>query len=122
MTEQEKQGAPDVSGQAEDDSSAPEQQDAPEQTEQEVPPEAQEQLRAAVDTALAKPQQAQGFLNNIPDLSASGGIKDKVNGVLTAVLGGIDTLQQYKWLIPEKYIEPIQKLEDALRKVQGWLD
>jgi hypothetical protein len=92
-------------------------------TEQnEIPKEAQTQLRSAVDTALAKPQQAQGFLSNIPDLSSAGGIKDKVNNVLTAVLGGIDTLQQYKWLIPEKYIEPIQKLEDALRKVQGWLD
>ena len=87
-----------------------------------VPQEAQEQLRSAVDTALAKPQQAQGFLSNIPDLSATGGIKDKVNSVLTAVLGGIDTLQQYSWIIPQKYIEPIQKLEDALRKVQGWVD
>ena len=88
----------------------------------EVPQEAQEQLRAAVDTALAKPNQAQGFLNNIPDLSKAGGFKDNVLEVLTAVLGGIDTLQQYGWLIPDKYDEPIQKLEDALRKVQGWLD
>ena len=91
-------------------------------TENEVPQEAQEQLRAAVDTALAKPQQAQGFLNNIPDLSKAGGIKDTVLEVLTAVLGGIDTLQQYEWLLPDKYDEPIQKLEDALKKVQGWLD
>ena len=87
-----------------------------------VPQEAQQQLRSAVDTALAKPQQAQGFLGNIPDLSAAGGVKDKVNSVLTAVLGAIDTLQQYSWIIPAKYNEPIQKLEDALRKVQGWLD
>ena len=87
-----------------------------------VPQEAQEQVRAAVDTALAKPQQAQGFLGNIPDLSATGGVKDKINNVLTAVLGGIDTIQQYQWILPDKYDEPLQKLEDALRKVQGWLD
>lgn len=92
-------------------------------TEQnEIPKEAQTQIRSAVDTALAKPNQAQGFLNNIPDLSATGGIKDKVLGVLDAVLGGIDTIQQYEWILPDKYDEPIQKLEDALRKVKGWLD
>jgi hypothetical protein len=87
-----------------------------------IPNEAQAQIRSAVDTALAKPQQAQGFLSNIPDLSAAGGVKDKVNNVLTAVLGAIDTIQQYQWILPAKYQEPIQKLEDALRKVQGWLD
>jgi hypothetical protein len=87
----------------------------------EVPPEAQEQVRKAVDTALAKPSQAQGFLGGIPDLSAAGGVKDKVSGVLNAVLGGIDTIQQYSWIIPAKYQEPLQNLENALRKVSGWL-
>ena len=87
-----------------------------------VPEEAQEQLRKAVDTALAKPQQAQGFLSNIPDLSSVGDLKDKALSAITAVLGGIDTLQQYAWIIPQKYHDPIQKLEDALKKVQGWLD
>ena len=91
------------------------QQDAP-------PPEAQEQLRKAVDTALAKPGQAQGFLSGIPDLSSVGGVKDKVLSAITGVLGAIDTIQGYSWLIPAKYHEPIQKLEDALKKVQGWLD
>ena len=90
--------------------------------EQDIPPEAQEQLRKAVGDALDKPQQARGFLNNLPDLSGVGGYKDKVNDVLTTVLGAIDTLQQYQWLIPEKYRGGIQKVEDALRKVQGWLD
>ena len=89
---------------------------------EEVTPEAQEQLKKAIDKALSKPSQAQGFLNNIPDLSAVGGVKDKVLSVLTGVLGAIDTIQQYSWIIPKQYIEPIQKLEDALRKVQGWLD
>jgi hypothetical protein len=92
-----------------------------EATSNEIPEEAQAQLRNAVGDALEKPQQAQGFLNNIPDLSAAGGVKDKVNEVLTTVLGAIDTLQQYQWLIPEKYRSGIQKVEDALRKVQGWL-
>ena len=91
-------------------------------TTPDVPADAQEQLRKAVDTALAKPQAAQGFLNNLPDLSAAGGVKDKVLSVLTGVLGAIDTIQQYSWIIPKQYIEPIQKLEDALRKVAGWLD
>ena len=89
---------------------------------QEVPQEAQEQLRNAVGDALAKPQQAQGFLNNIPDLSAVGGYKDKILGVVDTVLGAIDTIQQYNWIIPAKYVDGVQKFEDALRKVRGWLD
>jgi hypothetical protein len=88
----------------------------------EVPKEAQEQLRSAVDTALAKPNQAQGFLSNIPDLSAAGGAKDKILGVVDTVLGALDTIQQYSWLIPAKYVDGVQKFEDALRKVRGWLD
>jgi len=88
----------------------------------EVPAEAQAQLHAAVDTALSSPQAAQGFLSSIPDLSALGGYKDKALSAITAVLGGIDTLQQYSWIIPGQYREGIQKLEDALKKVQGWLD
>lgn len=86
-----------------------------------ISPEAVEQLQAALNTAIDKPQQAQGFLNNIPDLSAAGGVKDKVLEVLNTVLGAIDTVQQYSWLLG-KYADPVQKLEDALRKVQGWLD
>jgi hypothetical protein len=86
-----------------------------------IPQEAQKQLSSAVDTALAKPQQAQGFLSNIPDLSAAGGIKDKVNGILDTVLGAIDTVQQYSWLLGS-YGDEIQKLEDALRKVKTWVD
>jgi hypothetical protein len=87
-------------------------------TPNEVPAEAQDQLRKALDTALNKPQQAQGFLSSIPDLSSVG---PKVAEVLTTVLGAIDTLQSYSWLLPKKYHEPVQKLEDALRKVQGWI-
>ena len=86
-----------------------------------VPPEAQAQIRAAVDTALASPTQAQGFLENLPNLSAIGEYKTKVAGVLDTMLGAIDTLQQYSWLIPGQYVGTIQKLEDALRKVRGWL-
>ena len=88
----------------------------------EVTPEAQEQLRNAVGDALAKPSQAQGFLSNIPDLSAVGGAKDKILGVVDTVLGAIDTIQQYSWIIPAKYVDGVQKFEDALRKVRGWLD
>jgi hypothetical protein len=91
-------------------------------TTPEVPAEAQDQLRKAVDTALAKPNQAQGFLSSIPDLSDLGGVKDKVVGAIDGVLGAIDTIQQYAWLIPSKYHDPIQKLEDALNKVKSWLD
>ena len=87
-----------------------------------VPTDAQQQLRAAVDTALAHPNTAQGFLNNIPDLSALGGVKDKVLEVINGVLGAINTIQQYAWIIPDQYEAPIQKLEDALTKVKGWLD
>ena len=91
-------------------------------TTPDIPADAQDQIRAAVDTALAKPTAAQGFLNNIPDLSAVGGIKDKVNDVLDGVLGAINTIQQYAWIIPDQYEAPIQKLEDALMKVKGWID
>lgn len=86
----------------------------------EVPQEAQEQLRKAIDTALAKPQQAQGFLSSIPNINV-GEAKDKVNNALDTVLGAIDTLQQYSWLLG-KYAENVQKFEDALRKVKGWID
>jgi hypothetical protein len=90
-------------------------------TPEALPADAQAQIRAAVDTALASPTQAQGFLSNLPDLSAVGGYKDKVAGVLDTALGAIDTLQQFSWLIPGQYVGTIQKLEDALRKVRGWL-
>jgi hypothetical protein len=86
-------------------------------TPNEVTPEAQAQLRKALDTALNKPNQAQGFLNKIPDLSAVG---PKVNDVLDDVLGAIDVIQQYNWLLG-KYADPLQKFEDALRKVKGWI-
>jgi hypothetical protein len=92
-------------------------------TEQtDVPVEAQAQLHAAVDTALASPGVAQGFLSNIPDLSSLGGYKDKALGAIDAVLGAINTLQQFEWIIPGQYREGIQRLEDALNKVRGWLD
>jgi hypothetical protein len=87
-----------------------------------IPADAQTQIRSAVDTALAKPQQAQGFLNNIPDLSAAGGVKDKVNEVLDGVLGALNTVMQYAWIIPDQYEAPLQKLIDALNKVKGWLN
>lgn len=88
-----------------------------------VPAEAQAQLRAAIDTALTSPTQAQGFLGLPgPDLSKLGEYKAKAAGALDTVLGAIDTLQQYSWLIPGQYQQPIQRLEDALRKVRGWLD
>jgi hypothetical protein len=91
-------------------------------TEQnQIPQAAVDQIKAALDKA-DKPQQAQGFLSGIPDLSAVGGAKDKVLEVLAGVLGAIDTIQKYSWIIPSKYHDPIQKLEDALKKVQGWLD
>jgi hypothetical protein len=91
-------------------------------TEQnELPQEAAEQVKAAIATA-DKPQQAQGFLSSIPDLSAAGGVKEKVLEILQTILGGIDTVQQYDWIIPDQYEDAIQKLEDALKKVQGWLD
>jgi hypothetical protein len=90
-------------------------------TPNDLPAEAQQQLAKAVDTALASPTQAQGFLSNIPDLSGLGGVKDKVNGILTTVLGAIDTVQQYSWLLGQ-YADEVQKLEDALRKVKAWVD
>lgn len=83
-----------------------------------VPVEAQAQLRAAVDTALSTPTAAQGFLSNIPDLS---GVKGKVGGVLDTGIGALNTLLQYKWLIPDQYEAPLQKLLDALTKVKGWV-
>jgi hypothetical protein len=85
-----------------------------------VPVEAQQQIARAIDTALAKPNQAQGFLSNIPNINL-GEAKGKVTGVLDTVLGAIDTIQQYNWILG-KYADPIQKFEDALRKVRGWLD
>lgn len=91
-------------------------------TAPDIPADAQEQIRAAVDTALAKPSAAQGFLSNVPDLSAVGGIKDKVGDVLDGVLGALNTVMQYAWIIPDQYEAPIKKLIDALTKVKGWID
>ena len=92
--------------------------DTPETGTPEITPEAQEQVKKALDTALNKPQQAQGFLNKIPDLSKVG---PKVLEVLDGVLSALDEIQKYAWVIPDKYEEPLQKLEDALRKVKGWV-
>ena len=92
-------------------------------TTPDVPEAAQAQLLAAVDTALAKPAQAQGFLGlSSPDLSSLGEYKTKATEALDTVLKAIDTLQQFSWIIPGQYSAGIQKLEDALRKVRGWLD
>jgi hypothetical protein len=87
-----------------------------------IPSDAQAQLRHAVDTALASPATAQGFLSNVPDLSKLGDVKTKTLEVIDGVLAAIDTIQKYAWLIPAKYHDPIQKLEDALTKVRGWID
>lgn len=86
-----------------------------------VSPEAQAQLYAAVDTALSKPAAAQGFLSGIPDLSKVGEYKDKMVGVLDTVLGALDIVSQYGWLIPDQYELPLKKLTEALTKVRGWL-
>jgi hypothetical protein len=88
----------------------------------EIPTAAQNQLQQAINTALERPDAAQGFLGSIPDLSKVGDIKDTVLSAITGILGAIDTLQQYAWIIPDQYEEPIQRLEDALNKVRGWLD
>lgn len=87
----------------------------------EVTPEAQEQIRKAVDQALAKPSAAQGFLGGVPDLSAAGGVKDKVTEVIDGVLGALNTVMQYAWIVPDQYEAPIKKLISALEKVKGWL-
>jgi hypothetical protein len=86
-----------------------------------VTPEAQDQVRKAVDKALASPSQAQGFLSSVPDLSAVGGIKDKVVEVIDGVLGALNTVMQYAWIVPDQYEAPIKKLIEALNKVKGWL-
>ena len=88
----------------------------------EVPVEAQAQLLAALDTALSRPTQAQGFLNNLPDLSSLGDYKAKVVSTLDSVLGALHTINGYAWLIPDQYEAPLQKLTEALEKVKGWLD
>ena len=88
---------------------------------EELTPEAREQLAHAVDTALKSPQQAQGFLSSIPDLSGIGGAKDKVLKVIDTVLAAINTVQQYSWALGS-YADDVQKIEDALTKVKGWLD
>jgi hypothetical protein len=85
---------------------------------EEVPVEVQNQIRAAVDTALAQPTQAQGFLTNIPDLS---GLKGKVGDALDTVLGALNTVNQYKWLVPDRLEPPLQQLISALEKVKSWL-
>jgi hypothetical protein len=90
--------------------------------EQDIPDDAQEQLRAAIDTALSQPKQAQGFLTKIPDLSGVGGVKDSVVDVLDKVIDAIDVALQYKWIIPDQYEKPLQALVDALTKVRGWVD
>jgi hypothetical protein len=88
----------------------------------EIPPEAQQQLQQAINVALERPDAAQGFLGSIPDLSGIGDIKTKVLDAITGILGAIDTIQTYLWIVPDQYEAPIQRLEDALNKVKGWLD
>ena len=90
-------------------------------TEPDVSVVAQEQVRNAVDTALKAPSTAQGFLSSVPDLSAAGGVKDKVTEVIDGVLGALNTVMQYAWIVPDQYEEPIKKLISALEKVKGWL-
>jgi len=89
-------------------------------TDHDVPPEAQDQIRLAVDTALSSPTQAQGFLSNIPNIDVGGARVKVVDGIDTA-LGAINTLMKYAWLIPDKYEAPLMKLSDALTKVKGWV-
>jgi len=91
-------------------------------TTSELTPEAQDQLKNAVDVALASPTAAKGFLNNIPDLSALGGVGGKVVTAIDGVLAALETVLQYKWIIPDKYEDPLEKLVQALTKVKGWLD
>jgi hypothetical protein len=94
-----------------------------EDTGNEVPVEVEAQLRAAVDTAINSPKTAQGFLGlPTPDLGALGEYKGKAIEIIDKVLAAIDTIQQYSWLIPSKYVDGVQGFEDALRKVRGWLD
>lgn len=88
----------------------------------EVPVEAQAQVLAALDTALSRPSQAQGFLSSLPDLSSVGEYKTKVVGVLDTVLDALNTINGYAWLIPDQYEAPLKKLTEALTKVKGWLD
>ena len=89
-------------------------------TDNDIPQDAQEQIRKAVDTALAKPAAAQGFLNNIPDINL-GELKDKVVSGIDTAVGLIDSLLGYAWLIPDQYEAPLAKLRDALTKVKGWI-
>lgn len=86
-------------------------------TEQ-LSPADQAQLYAAVDRAASQPEMAQGFLTSIPDL---GGLKGKVGPILDQAVGALDTLLGYKWLIPDQYEAPLEKLLAALKKVQGWI-
>lgn len=53
-----------------------------------------------------------------PDL---GGLKGKVGPILDQAVGALDTLLGYKWLIPDQYEAPLEKLLAALKKVQGWI-
>jgi len=91
-------------------------------TPDEITPEAEAQLRKAVATALSQPGKAQGFLSSVPDLSAVGGVKDKVIGGIDGILEAINTILQYKWLVPDKYEAPLQAFAEALTKVKSWVD
>jgi len=85
-----------------------------------IPPETAKQITKAVDTALKSPKQAQGFLNNIPEVNV-GELRDKVVGGIDTATGLIDQLLGYAWLIPDQYEAPLTKFRDALEKVKGWV-
>jgi hypothetical protein len=88
-----------------------------------IPAAAQNQLRAAVDTALSQPAGVRSLVApKAPDLSAVADVKDKVLEGINAVLSAIDTIQRFAWVLPPNAIGPIQTIEDALTKVRGWLD
>lgn len=88
-----------------------------------IPAEAQAQLKAAVNTALNQPTGVSGFTApKLPDLSAIGEYKDKVLEGVNAILGAIDTIQNFAWVLPPNAIGPIQLVETALQKLKGWLD
>lgn len=89
----------------------------------EIPAAAQNQLRAAVDTAMSQPAGVRSLVApKAPDLSAIADVKDKVLEGINAVLSAIDTIQRFSWVLPPNAIGPIQMIEDGLKKVKGWLD
>lgn len=81
--------------------------------------ETQDELKTAVDRALNTPTGAAPLLG-LPDINLGDKVKDAVV-ILDQAIEALTAVQQYKWIIPDRFEDPLDALLQALTKVKGWV-